>query len=166
MRDELFRLSAEHHLRIPPALKAPLTEIALLMESAATPWWIIGSAAVEILSGREAHCRDIDVLLDSRDLHMLAARLGREPEQKPASDLFRSEFFLTIETAAMPAEFMSGLSVYSGHDWQLVLPLTRICVPIGSSDIYIPCRDEMSAILARFGRRKDKERLRLLSGTE
>ena len=60
-------------------------------------------------------------------------------------------------------EIMGGLRVADQLGWSDVRPATRVAIALGGETRFVPARDEMIAILARFGRDKDRERALILA---
>jgi len=58
---------------------------------------------------------------------------------------------------------MGGLRVADQLGWSDVRPATRVAIALGGETLFVPARDEMIAILARFGRDKDRERALILA---
>lgn len=144
-----------------PALAATLVAVADVLADAREPWWVIGSAAVALHGGR-TDVRDVDVLLSIADASPVAARVGRTPQAGSAHPLFRSESFFAWTAPPLAVEFMAGFAVARGGEWVPVVPRTREGVAVGGASVFVPARDEMRALLASFGRPKDRERLATL----
>ena len=143
-----------------PALAETLARIAEAMVAADKPWWVIGSAAV-VLHGGATEARDIDVLLSVRDAEVIAGRLGMTAARGSKHPLFRSERFFTWREPPLAVEFMAGFAVWSDVGWWPVAPVSRERVPMGTAAVFVPARDELRAMLLRFGRPKDLVRAAL-----
>lgn len=146
-----------------PALATTLERVAAAMTGAREPWWVIGSAAV-VLHGGATGAKDVDVLLSVRDVEAVATGLGMTAGPGGEHPLFRSARFLRWDGAPLPVEFMAGFAVRSGDAWWPVEPVSRERVAIGHEVVFVPARDELRAMLLRFGREKDVARAALLVG--
>lgn len=144
------------------AVETALVAVAQAMRAAVAPWWIVGSAAVVLLGGETA-VADIDLLTDERDGRALAARLGVALVAIDAHPRFRSRVFARWQRADRDVEIMGGLMLAEGWGWTALVPATRVAVAVGGETLFVPARDEMIAILGRFGRDKDRARARLLA---
>jgi hypothetical protein len=143
-------------------VEAALIAVAGAMRPAIGPWWIIGSAAVVLLGGDTA-VADIDLLTSERDAAALVARLGIVVSPPDVDPRFRSRLFARWRRPDRDVEIMGGLMIAAGGGWSELVPGTRVAVGIGRETVYAPERDEMIAILARFGRDKDHARARILA---
>lgn len=132
------------------------------MREATHPWWVIGSAAV-VLHGAATPVGDIDLLLDEADATPLAMRLDLAARPGVPDATFRSSVFFRWTGAALPVEFMAGLTVQERGAWRPVALKTCEWVPIGAETIAVPARDELRTLLRRFGRAKDLARAALLA---
>lgn len=144
-----------------PALAATLVRVAGVMAVARKPWWVIGSAAVVLHDGATA-VGDVDVLLSIDDADAAAAWLGMVAAPGSEHPLFRSARFFRWEQAPLPIEFMAGFAVRCGNAWWPVEPLSRELITVGDAAVFVPARDELRVMLARFGREKDVARAALL----
>jgi hypothetical protein len=140
-----------------------LARVGDLMTAARAPWWVIGSAAVA-LHGGETDVGDVDVLLSVHDAAAIAARLGLTATMGSAHPLFRSERFFAWTEPPVAVEFMAGFAVRDARGWSPVEPVTRDRMAVGAHAIFVPARDELRAMLRRFGRPKDRARAALLTG--
>ena len=144
------------------AVETALVAVAQAMRAAVAPWWIVGSAAVVLLGGETA-VADIDLLTDERDGRALASRLGVPLAASDAHPHFRSKVFARWQRSDRDVEIMGGLMLAEGWGWTALVPATRVAVAVGGETLFVPARDEMIAILGRFGRDKDRVRARLLA---
>lgn len=145
------------------ALEATLAAIQPALGAAQQRWWILGSAAVA-LHGAELHeIRDVDVLLDPRDCPAVFARLGIAVQSGQGDGQFRSEVFQRWDQASLPVELFAGFKLCEQGVWHELLPQSRMPVQAGAVTVYIPERDELIAMLQRFGRPKDLLRIAALS---
>ena len=144
------------------AVETALVAVAQAMRAAVAPWWIVGSAAVVLLGGETA-VADIDLLAGERDGRALAARLGVPLVASDAHPRFRSKVFARWQRSDRDVEIMGGLMLAEGWGWTALVPATRVAVAVGGETLFVPARDEMIAILDRFGRDKDRTRARLLA---
>lgn len=128
------------------------------MAGAQDDWWIIGSVAV-LLHGRDpGGIADIDVLLSEADAERLLEPRGIQPEHKPPHPLFHSRWFARWDGTPVPVEFMANLTLMEGGHWQPIVPSTRARIAFGGEHLFVPGKDELRAILTRFGRGKDLQR--------
>ena len=144
------------------AVETALVAVARAMRTAVEPWWIIGSAAVVLLGG-ETGVADVDLLAGERDAAALVARLGLAASAPDGDSRFRSRVFARWRRADRDVEIMGGLRVADQLGWSDVRPATRVAIALGGETLFVPARDEMIAILARFGRDKDRERALILA---
>jgi hypothetical protein len=144
------------------AVETALIAVAQAMRAAVAPWWIIGSAAVVLLGGETA-VADIDLLTGEFDARALAARLGVALAASDAHPRFRSRVFARWRRGDRDVEIMGGLMLAEEAGWAALVPATRVAVAVGDETVFVPAREEMIAILARFGRDKDHARVRILA---
>jgi hypothetical protein len=143
-------------------LEAALIAVAGAMRPAIDPWWIIGSAAVVLLGG-DTGVADVDLLTSERDAAALVARLGIPVSPPDVDPRFRSRLFARWQRPDRDVEIMGGLMLAAEAGWSELAPTTRVAAGIGGETVYTSGRDEMIAILARFGRDKDHARARILA---
>lgn len=127
------------------------------MAASHEPWWFIGSAAVA-LHGVETSVADVDVLCGEEDARMLLAALGGKVSTSDGNALFRSAVFGRYQGTPLPIEVMAGFSVRG----ELVRLATREWIACEEVRVPVPSRDELIALLRRFGRSKDLARAALL----
>lgn len=139
-------------------LAAALRQVAEAAAEACDPWWIIGSAAVS-LHGVATTVADIDLLMSERDAVSFLARYGVAPGPGMPGGRFRSQVFGRVDREGVKVEVMAGLAVFDGRAWTTIHPSSRV----REGGVFVPNRDELIAILHRFGRRKDVERAALLA---
>ncbi len=139
-------------------LRATLTLLPPLLESARHDWWIISSAAVALHGGNPGRVGDVDVLIDPRDVEAVFAGAGLDLAPGGGNGSFRSDWFATWERAPMPVELFAGFCVRDGGVWCPVVPRSREAIRVGEAVLYVPSRAELKAMLLRFGRAKDLDR--------
>ena len=137
--------------------------LADVMGRSRDPWWIIGSAAVALHGGDPGTIADIDVIVSRRDLDALYDTLPLTNTPDASKQMFTSDLFGLWSEPALDVEFMTGLKVRSGSDWQDVEPQTREAVTIGDASLFVPEKQELIAILHSFGRDKDLRRAATIS---
>ena len=151
-------------LAISTRLRVTLRAVGTALAHARDPWWVIGSAAVALYGADPGQVADVDVLLSTTDavrlLPLIAVVVG---PGSPHPD-FRSSMFGTWDGAPLPVEFMAGFRHRSGSGWAEVEPATRSPVDIDGVTVFIPNRSELRRLLEAFGRPKDLDRARILSG--
>ncbi|CAN7543902.1 hypothetical protein [Bosea sp. LjRoot237] len=150
------------------SLPAPLIEtlgsVAVVMEAAREPWWIIASAAAALHGASPISVADVDVLLSVEDIRRILPALGIEPYRGPPNPLFRSKILAKWLAPPVPVDLMAGFEHRVGGSWHLVQLTTRQAIAIGAATVYVPEQDELRRIIESFGRPKDLERARLLAG--
>jgi hypothetical protein len=147
-----------------PQLRETLAMVGAAMRGARDDWWIIASAAVALHGAEPVAVADVDLLTSAQDAHGLAARLGLAVAPGIATDLFRSDVFGRWRAPPLEVEIMAGLHVRSGAGWTAVAPATRERIDVEGRAVFVPSRRELQQMLLMFGRPKDRQRARLLSG--
>jgi hypothetical protein len=132
---------------------AALAQVATALRDARDPWWLIGSAAVQ-LHGGATSVADIDVLVSAHDATCVLRDWPGAVTIGAASDRFRSHPFARLEGAALPIEIMADLELCANGRWRAVQPVTRVMM----DGVFVPARGELIAILRSFGRDKDVAR--------
>lgn len=144
-----------------PDLEAALEQAASLLATARDPWWVIGSAAVALHGADPGRVADVDILTSADDAERLLRTAGATRDRSAPRTHFRSVYG-RLASSGLAIEIMGGLEVLAGDAWVAVRPRTRVAVAVGSSVVFIPDRQELVAILQRFGRPKDLARAALL----
>jgi hypothetical protein len=144
-----------------PALAGGLREVAALSPRLQDPWWLIGSAAMELAGLGGLTVADIDLLVSERDAGTALAVWDIPREPPGGNDRFRSVVY-GRRPGALVIEVMAGLQVKSPEGWTPVQPQTRRAVSLGDAALYVPETPELIAICRLFGRPKDLERARAL----
>jgi hypothetical protein len=144
-------------------LETTLAALLPKLSEARHPWWILGSAAVVLHGGDPDEIWDVDVLLDQRDVTAVFAALGLTPQPGKPDGKFRSEVFHRWNLASLPVELFAGFCLFEQGGWHELVLQTRVAVAVGGGVAYVPDRDELIAILRRFGRPKDQMRIAALS---
>ncbi|TPG12343.1 hypothetical protein [Sphingomonas oligophenolica] len=138
-----------------PALVAACAKLASAMAGAHDRWWIIGSAAVALHGADAGNVRDVYVLLSRRDAEVICAKHVIPIEPHTPHPLFRSAVFARWTGMPLTIELMADLEVAASAGWQRLAPATRQQFTTAAGSIYVPDRQELAAILRRFGREKD-----------
>ena len=146
-----------------PDLRQTLVMLADALRGARDPWWIISSAAVALHGVAPIVVGDVDVLTSVGDTQRLMEELGIVPIEDGASSVFRSTLFARWETPPLVVEIMAGFHVATNGGWTEVSPRTRVPILVDGCTVYVPDRVELAGMLRLFGRRKDLERVRLLT---
>ena len=146
-----------------PDLESTLLTLQPALGLARHPWWVLGSAAVVMLSGKADAIRDVDVLLDPRDVDAVLERLGVVPLVTPPDPQFRSAVFARWTGGALPVELFAGFSLLEAGKWHSYVPRSRIELSLGAAGACVPDRREMIELLHRFGRPKDLARAATLT---
>ena len=146
---------------IGPDLETTLVQVADVLSDARGPWWIVGSAAMALHGIDPGEIGDVDVLMDAGDARALLPRLGLENAPRP-DKMFRSEVFGRWEAPPLAVDFMGDFAVRQGAGWSAVEPVTRQHVSVGSTSVAVPALIELRHLFERFGREKDRARIRLL----
>ena len=151
-------LSASGVTGVDAPVATALAAVTDAMRHARDEWWIIGSAAVA-LHGARTEVADIDLLTSEHDAVTVIQQLDLRIENLPPHPLFRSATFARWHRPDRDVEIMAGFAVAGCRGWESVNPATRVML----GGVFGPDRQELLSILARFGRNKDSERLRLLA---
>ena len=144
-------------------LQSTLVEVATIMMPARYDWWIIASAALALHGAGIDDVRDVDVLIDPRDVDAVMTPLGLAPVRGSGDGRFRSDTFVTWTGATLPVELFAGFELFDGARWNRVLPSSRQPITVGNGTLWVPSRAELHAILLSFGREKDLRRAALIS---
>lgn len=144
-------------------LESTLLALQPALDLARHPWWILGSAAVVLHGADPDEIWDVDVLLDPRDCAAVFAVLGLTPKPGQADSRFRSAVFHRWNQASLPVELFAGFCLFEEGEWHEFVPQTRIAAMIGAARAFVPEREELIALLQRFGRPKDQRRIAALS---
>ncbi|WCT73822.1 hypothetical protein PQ455_00905 [Sphingomonas naphthae] len=147
-------------MTLPADLRATLAQVAAAMAEARDPWWIIGSAAVA-LHGATTTIADVDVLTSARDAHAFLTQTGGAAVEAATDPHFRSALFGRWHGPPLPVEVMGDLHLNEGG-WRMVELKTRQSMEVAGATLFIPSREELIALLHRFGRPKDFARAALL----
>jgi hypothetical protein len=128
------------------------------LATAQDPWWLIGSAAVKLHGGDPGTIADVDVIVSRRDLDALYQRLPLTDTPDAGKPMFLSQRFGRWADPPLHVEFMAGLTLREDDEWHPVQPQTRQDFDIGGTIVFAPEREELIALLRRFGRDKDLAR--------
>lgn len=126
-------------------------------------WWIVASAACHLHGIDPGVVRDVDVLMDERDLAAVLAPLGLQPQAGQSDGLFRSRCFVSWDQAPLTVEFFAGFELCEAGRWTEIRLQSREWSAFGDCGLPVPGRDELAALLRRFGRPKDLIRAEQLS---
>jgi len=151
-------------VRLPIEHRTALAMVVGALRDATAPWWIIAGTAVALHAPVPVAVDDIDVLIGMADVPLVSAMPGLLIRTGDGDDLFRSRFYAALKMGGVDVEFMAGFDLRHGSRWEPVWPRSRVMLPLGEGlSIPVPDRDELVAMLARFGRDKDLARIALLS---
>jgi hypothetical protein len=150
-------------MQLAPELQATLGWTARALAPARHDWWIISSAAIALHGVEPGPIGDVDVLFDPRDAAAVLGPLGIDPRPGTGTELFRSAIFARWTATPMPVELFAGFELCEAGIWQAIRPETREQVRCGNALVYVPAREELAAMLRRFGRPKDLDRAARLS---
>lgn len=153
-------------MKLPMPLQSTLDAVAAIMLPARHDWWIIASAALALHGAEIGDVRDVDVLLDPRDVDAVLTPLGLAPVRGSSDGRFRSETFVTWTGAVLPVELFAGFELFDGATWLSVLPSSRERKVVGTATLWVPSRAELHAMLLSFGREKDLARVALISPSD
>lgn len=145
------------------ALRETLQLVARAMAPARHDWWIVASAACRLHGIDPGAVRDVDVLLDERDLAAVLPPLGLASQQGQSDGLFRSRCFVSWDGAPLTVEFFAGFELCEAGQWSDVRLHTREWRSFAGVELPVPERQELADLLRRFGRTKDLARAELLS---
>jgi hypothetical protein len=140
-----------------------LAKVVRAMVPARHDWWIVASAACRLHGIDPGPVRDVDVLLDERDLPAVLAPLGLSPAPGTSDGLFRSRCFVSWAGAPLTIEFFAGFELCEAGRWAEVRLQTREWRAFEGLELPVPERQELTELLRRFGRPKDLARAELLS---
>jgi hypothetical protein len=140
-----------------------LEAVAAAMEPAQHDWWVIASAACALHEIDPGPVRDVDVLIDERDLGAVLGPLNLPITPGSGDGLFRSRYFVTWTAPPLSVEFFAGFDLCKAGRWEKVRLATREWRNAASALIAVPSRGELTDLLRRFGRPKDLVRAELLS---
>ncbi len=126
-------------------------------------WWIVASAACRIHGIDPGVVRDVDVLMDERDLAAVLTPLGLSPAPGESDGLFRSRCFVSWDQAPLTVEFFAGFELCEAGQWNEIRLQSREWFTFGDCRLPVPGRADLAALLRRFGRPKDLARAELLS---
>ncbi|HZU51636.1 MAG TPA: hypothetical protein VE968_07160 [Sphingomicrobium sp.] len=132
--------------------------------AATDEWWLIGSAAVVLHGGHVPHVNDVDLMMSARDADEFLRRAGAESGGVEPSERFQSAVFGIWNTPSVPVEVFGGFKLARGGTWREVSFSTREPINVGNEIVYVPSAAELVRLLHSFGRMKDLERAKLLSG--
>lgn len=130
------------------------------------PWWVIGSAAMQLAGVEGPEPNDVDLLCSARDADALAEAWAahRDDHHRPADDgRFRSRF-ARFAHLPMPLEVMGDLEVRVADDWQPVRVASEWRVEVNGHAISVPALSEQQRILTLFGREKDLAKVARIAG--
>jgi hypothetical protein len=145
-----------------PDLESTLLALGPALAAAQHPWWVLGSAAVALISGKADVIQDLDVLFDPRDAEAILGELGLVPLVVPADDQFQSAVLAKWTRAALPVELFAGFCLREDGEWREYVPQSRVAVTLGEAQAFVPNRAELLALLRRFSRPKDLARAAFL----
>ena len=128
------------------------------MAGAEDDWWIIGSVAVLLHGSDPGGIADVDVLLSEADAERLLEPRGIQPEMSTPHPLFHSRWFARWDGTPVPVEYMAGFSLAEAGQWVEVRPQSRVEIAFGAAKLFVTDRNELRALLTRFGRGKDLQR--------
>ena len=132
------------------------------MRDARDRWWIIAGAAVTLHGIEAEKIGDVDVLASCDDARRFADRVGIALAPGKPSDRFRSALFGRWTDPPLTVEIMADFAIATPAGWHIVKPLGRHAIHIETATVYVPGRNELSAMLRMFGRPKDVVRADLL----
>lgn len=119
---------------------------------------MIGSVAVKLHSGDPGTIADVDVIVSRRDLDALYQRLPLTDTREAGKPMFLSDRFGRWAEPPLNVEFMAGLTLSEDGEWHPVQPQTRQGFDVAGARLFAPEREELIALLRRFGRDKDLAR--------
>lgn len=151
---------------LPDPLLQTLEQVAVAMAPARHDWWIIASAACRLHGVDPGRVRDVDVLMDARDMAAVLAPLGLKPTEGQGDGRFRSRYFITWDAPPLPVELFADFELCEGADWTPVRLTSREWRKVGQVRLPVPSRAELVDLLHRFGRPKDLARAALLSPSD
>jgi hypothetical protein len=151
---------------ISQGLEATFLRLAVELQSARDPWWVIGSAALALCGLAPERVKDVDLIVSPADAERLMRRHGLDNFADGGSAQFRSELLLRPDFGAVPVEILASFHIRHGADWQPVCPQTRVEIPLAGLALFVPSRGELAAIFRRCGRPSDLVHAGMLEGAE
>jgi hypothetical protein len=127
-------------------------------------FYLIGSAAL-ILSGiKIENIYDLDILVSDRDADFLMAEWGnrRIIEHAPKDNELFSSKFARYKFSELDIEILGELKVNKMGIWEKLEISDSQSITIDDFEIKTPTLNEQKRILQLFGRKKDKDRLKLI----
>jgi len=148
---------------LPDPLLTTLERVTAAMAPAQHDWWIIASAACRLHGVDPGQVRDVDVLMDARDVGAVLAPIGLAPTGGQGDGRFRSRYFVTWDAPPLVVELFADFELCEQGSWNPVRLTTREWRKVGQVELPVPSRAELVDLLHRFGRPKDLARAALLS---
>ena len=138
--------------------RSALRDVSGALAPARDPWWVIGSAAVALHGADAGEVGDVDVIVSLSDFDRLEASGLIKPIEKRARDHFNSEKFGRGSVGGYEVEYFANLRVFANGEWHLVEFDEAEFVDFQGTEIRIPTRADLIALLELFGRAKDLRR--------
>ncbi|WP_265563471.1 hypothetical protein [Sphingomicrobium arenosum] len=148
------------------ALRRSLAMLAGVLEAEARdPWWIIGSAGLWLSGVDPGGIADIDLIVSAEDGARLLDhwQLDHRADDHPQ---FRSATYARWTAPPVPIELMASFRLREEGKWVAIEPQTRIAHDVAGACLYTPSLAEQAALLRRFGRKKDLDRLARIAAAE
>jgi len=149
--------------KITDTLKAAKEGLACLKDD----FFIIGACSTILSDIDTGNTNDIDILVTSEDADRLKPVWKDKIEKDPAlkeSELFKSNF-TRYNFPKMDIEVLGDLLIFKNGNWEKVAVNHYATIDIDGFTIKIPTLEEQIRILHLFGRKKDLERLDIISKT-
>lgn len=141
--------------------------LAALIETMAVArydWWVVSGAAAWLYGCADAPERDIDVLVDLRDVSRLRSHAGLVFEAGLPDGRFRSQVFAT-QPGPIITEFFAAFEVRQGDSWIAYQPADRCWRTYVGVTLPVPSAGELIRQLNLMGRPKDLARAARLSAS-
>jgi hypothetical protein len=148
----------------PADLTSALATLLDTMAVARHDWWVVSGTAAWLHDCADPPERDVDVLVDLRDVNRLSRHAGLAfAPGRPASH-FRSQAFAT-RPGSIATEFFAGFEIRQGDRWLAYQPVDRCWRSYAGLRLPVPGATELIRLFSLMGRAKDLTRAARLSAS-
>lgn len=148
----------------PADLASALAALIDTMAVARHDWWVVSGTAAWLYGCADPPQRDIDVLIDLRDVSRLRSQPGLTFGPGLGDARFRSQAFAT-RAGSLATEFFAGFEVRRGDGWIAYQPADRCWLTHAGLRLPVPSPSELIRLLNLMGRPKDLARAERLSAS-
>jgi hypothetical protein len=145
-------------------LASALAALFETMAVARHDWWVVSGTAAWLYQCAEPPQRDIDVLVDLRDVSRLRSQAGLTFGPGLGDASFRSQAFAT-RPGRIATEFFAGFEIRQGDGWLAYQPADRCWVTHAGLRLPVPGAAELIRLFTLMGRPKDLARAARLSAS-